>query len=146
MADEKPLATFDVEKINEAIRAKVRLAFLEAIPEDAWKAMIEKEIKVFIDPKERNYSYNSDRYQPSDFSRVVNEELTKWLRERMLKYLDSDEWRGKWENDPLTGLGHESMSKGVQKIVVEKAGEIVAGILGGAIQSAIIQMRNNRLL
>lgn len=137
MAD-NAVVPYDPTKLMDAVRDRIKAEFVGLIPEDTWKQMVAAEVKKFFAEETRS-GYQEDRKLPSLFSRVVWEELERNSRERVRTMLSSQEWQGRFgfSNNQQTCEASEM----VKKLVVEKSGEILAGILGGAIQQTIDSMR-----
>lgn len=129
------IAPYDATKLMDAVRDRIKAEFIGLIPEDAWKAMVAAEVKKFFEAKP-SPGYYENRNMPSDFQKTVWDELEKETRARMKTFLSSPEWNTRWEGD-----GKKDVSEAVEKIVVEKSGDILAAILKGAIQSTVEEMR-----
>ena len=132
---ENEVAPYDPKRLMDAVRDRIKAEFVGLIPEDTWKKMVKTEVEQFFAEKHDN-AYGTRRELPSDFQRVVWQELDKATRAKMKEYLESEEWQGHWKKNQLVA------GKAVRKLVVEKSGEIMANVLGSAIQATIEDMRN----
>jgi hypothetical protein len=90
MSDEKALATFDVNDMAKNMRARIRGEFMAQIPDEAFEALIKKEIDAFMNEKPRQYPRGRAQHDPSDFRKVCMDVM----RDRS----DSQEctWRAAW--------------------------------------------------
>lgn len=134
MAETNTVANYDPSKLMDAVRDRIKAEFVGMIPEETWKQMVSAEIKRFFEAKDSNH-YDRPRY--SDFQRVVWEEVDKNTRLRVKAFLDSPEWQSQWDGE------NNVMGEAVKKLMVEKSGEMVAVILGNAVQATLSGMRSN---
>ena len=132
---ENAIAPFDLEKINESIRARIRLAFVEAIPDEAWNAMIRKEVDAFMQTRHVETGYGSHQV-PSHFSDVVRSELTKELQVRIKQMLEGQEWQGHW-NGNMQNAGER-----IKALMIENSGEILNSWIGNIFQNMMSDLRN----
>ena len=131
MSDEKTVTTYDPEKIMDSVKARIRSEFVALIPDDAWKSLVKKSVDGFF---ERKRGYHGE--EPSEFDRLVTSLVHEEVKRRIVEYLQGPEWSAQYAS--ATGGG--MMSEAVAKIVKENVGEIVARILGGAIQQTLVEM------
>ncbi len=129
---------YDPSRLMDSVRDRIKAEFVGLIPEDAWKEMVKAEVDKFFEMQHDN-GYGNRTALPSAFRRVVWEELGTATKAKMKEFLASEEWTGKW--DPQ-GNGNLLASEAVRKLVAEKSGEILANVLGGAIQGVIQNMRD----
>ena len=130
---EQAVAPYDPEKLMDTVKARIRSEFVSIIPDDAWKAMVKKTVDKFF---ERERGYGDER--PSEFDRLVSNLIHEEIRKRMMEYFQGPEWQGRM--DSVTGKAR--MSEAIEKILKENASEIVARVLGNAMQSALQDMMN----
>lgn len=117
---------------------RVRGTIADLIPEDAWTAMVQKEVDLFLKETTREaYGYqnrNQDRV-PSGLATVVLKVLEEETRKRVLALLDLPEWGANWNVEG-------QVSHAVKELVVAHAPEIVQSLLGNAVQQFVQNMRN----
>lgn len=130
MANE--LAKIDLGKAAEELRDKIRSAFVDAIPPEAWTAMIQGELKEFTTPRRNSYS---SELLPSPLGAIVRAELEKLVKAKIAEMLASPEW-GSWDG---------KISEGVKAAILEHKDVLIESMLksmmGTAIQSMLSQMR-----
>jgi len=127
------LAPYDPAKIMDAVRDRIKAEFVSLIPEDAWKGLVDAEVKKFFEaPREDHYS----RGYPSDFQRTVWGCLEVEVKKRVKEYLDSPEWLEEWSNN-----GKPLASEAIKKVLIDNAPAVLANILGSAMQQTLSQMR-----
>lgn len=125
------MATYDPSKLMDSVRDRIRSEFVKLIPEEAWASLVKKEIDQFF--KEEASGYRS---QQSGFQRIVWGVLEDRVKDSLKEYFDSEEWRGSWNSN-----GKPVASKVVNDLIKNNMQEIVTGILGGALQSVLQNMR-----
>lgn len=129
------VSTYDPAKLMDAVRDRIKAEFVSLIPEDAWKKLVDAEVKKFFETTADN-GYSQNRTFPSPFGKIVWEELDKETRVRVKALLESSEWAEEWD-----GQGGRRASETVKKLITEKSGEILTNVIGGAIQQTIEAMR-----
>ena len=141
MAGDNTTAPYDPMQLMDAVRDRIKSEFVGLIPDGAWTELIKAEAEKFFKTKE-NPGYNSDRSPlPSDFQRIVWKELEAATSAKMKEFLASEEWTGKWGDNGQRRIASEA----VRKLVVDNSGEILAGVLGHAMQSTIEEMKNRMM-
>jgi hypothetical protein len=127
------LAPYDPAKIMDAVRDRIKAEFVSLIPEDAWKGLVDAEVKKFFEaPREDHYS----RGYPSDFQRTVWGCLEVEVKKRVQEYLASPEWSQTW-----TDAGKPMASEAIKKILTDNASAVLTNVLGAAMQVALEQMK-----
>lgn len=139
MADEKKeeITKFDPNKLVDRVRERVRGTIADLIPEDAWTAMVKKEIDLFLKETTReayNFNRNHERI-PSGLATAVHDVLEEETKKRVKAILDSPEWGANW-------MVEGQVSNAVKDLVVKHAPEIVQSLLGNAVQQFVQNMRN----
>lgn len=129
------IAPYDPAKLMDAVRDRIKAEFVALIPEDAWNKLVNVEVKKFFETTTSS-GYYENRTLPSPFGKIVWEELEKETRVRVKALLESSEWAGEWD-----GQGGRKASEAVKKLITEKSGEILATVIGVAIQGAIESAR-----
>ena len=129
----------------EALRAKIRTALVEIIPDEQWDKLIRLEIAYFFNEKEINpYYYHARPELTSGFKETVRSILAGLVKERVQDYLNSPEWSEQWK--PTLGGGGNTMlmSEGVSSVLRKYGLEIMQEWLGQGMQQILISMRNSR--
>ncbi len=122
------LVTYDPKSAAEAMQEKIRQEFLNHIPPEAWKQLIEGEIAKFTKPG-RDYN---NRDTPSGLATVINEVLRKKAAETLVEYLNGDEWRSQWNAN-----GKSVFSDAVKQIAADAAPAIVTSLMNGIVYNVI---------
>lgn len=138
MADEKKeeITKFDPNKLVDRVRERVRGTIADLIPEDAWTAMVKKEIDLFLKETTReSYGYNNNQRVPSGLATAVHDVLEEETKRRVKAYLDSPAWGANWTVEG-------QVSHAVKDLVVKYAPEIMQSLLGNAVQQFVQKMRN----
>jgi hypothetical protein len=130
------IARFEPEKLVDRVRERIRGTIADLIPEDAWTAMVQKEVDLFLKEttRERRYGYSHDSEKvPSGLAQVVHAVLTEETRRHVKMLLDGPEWQAGWNVS-----GHVSVA--VAALVKENAHSIVAALLGDAVQRFVSEI------
>lgn len=135
MADVK---AYDPMTLMSAVRDRIKGEFIGLIPDDAWTSLIKAEAEKFFE-KKQNSGYSDRAPLPSDFQSIVWKELETATKAKMQEFLASEEWTGKWDGQ------RNAAGAAVRALVVEKSGEIMANVLGHAMQSTIEEMKNRMM-
>ncbi|MFI5296498.1 MAG: hypothetical protein ACHREM_00250 [Polyangiales bacterium] len=127
-----PAAAFDPRKLAQQVQERVRGTIADLMPEDAWQAMIQREIKLWIDgaPATRS-NFDSRQEVPPGVRAVVQDVLKTMMKEKVREALNSPEWAGFWDGNKQM-IGPE-----VEKLVVTCAPEILRGILTDAVANVV---------
>lgn len=133
------IATINTMDLAAKVQERVRGALVDLIPEDAWKAMIQREIKLWMEgepAKNNNYdSYNNRSAIEPGIRRIVRAELESMFATNVKALLASEEWGGVWEG------GKKTVGPEIAKLITENAAELLSGMLKASIASVIAQMQ-----
>lgn len=120
----------NTSSLAEKVRERIQATFVELIPEDAWKKMVESEIERFTTDT-RNY--NGD--VPSPLRQMIQQQVRERMQVLVKQALDSPEFAPKWENNK------HMAADAVRTIVVEKAPEIFGAIFSQGVQDILNNMK-----
>ena len=74
------------ESITDKIKDRIKAAFLEVIPDDAWHTLIEQEINAFFNIEIRQYLIEGERSDGRDsWSRSKKKKETKHTKKKKTK-------------------------------------------------------------
>ena len=136
MSDATAVEKFDAGSFRERVEEKIKAEFMELLPDEMFRAMVQETIDRFTRPKPvKDYNGRVTRHDPSEFERIVLEVYEERLREAVKAELASEKWVGHWDN------GRQQASEAVSDLIVEHSGEILAGMLGSAIQEVVQQLQ-----
>lgn len=84
MSDDK-IQTLDLTDAADQIRDKIKLAFVDAIPDEQWKAMIQGELKKFMESRITYGGYRNETptKSPPEFEVMAQAELKKHMAEQL---------------------------------------------------------------
>lgn len=118
----------NTDTIKDKIRERIQKEFVELIPEEAWKALVEGEIKWFMtDTTSGSYHHNG----PSPLRDMVRRELENRFREDVRNQLTAMPM-GSWDTD-----GKMEASEAVKDLVKGIAPELWELAVGVVVQKAI---------
>ena len=130
-----------LENAAEQLKLKIRNAFVELLPEEQWKDMVETELKRFTETTTQpKYSGSFEKVEvPSQFSVICREVFGAYIKEEVSKILQSPEWREQW------GSGQRGeISAEIKAWLTEHSKEIiqstVQALAGQAAQQLITNM------
>jgi hypothetical protein len=126
MSDEKALATFDVNDMAKNMRARIRGEFMAQIPDEAFEALIKKEIDAFMNEKPRQYPRGRAQHDPSDFRKVCMDVMRDRTREAVEAVWASPEWTPQYNCES----GKYEIPEAVTKLMEEKSEVILKSVLG----------------
>lgn len=138
----------DIEKVTlenaaQQLKSKIRMAFVEMIPDEQWKEMVTAELKRFMHMQEIPPSWSGGEVKlvPSDFTRVCSEVFTEFVRGEIKATLSSPEWRESW-----SGSGRPQISEALKSWCTENAPKLiehtVQALAGSAAQAVLQNMRH----
>ena len=138
------LEKLDLSDAAGKIRERIQAAFVEIIPTAQWQAMIEAEIKKFVEPTRiRQYVSHGDWVAgPSELEKLVLVEAQKRALALVQKVLAENEWFGDiGSTDPQFRV-----SVMVKQYLAENHHGIIQAALqafvGTVVQAVIEQVRN----
>ncbi len=128
---------FDSQAYVNSIREKIRGHIVEAVPDEAWDAMIREEMDRFMTDRvvERS-GYSSRETIPSGARQVIVRVMTADIEAKMKALLSSPEWAGQWTMDKVVA------GELVGKLMVKHGGEIMNAWLETVMQQTLNGMRN----
>lgn len=128
MSDENALAKADLSSVRDLIAERIKASFIELMPEDVWKATVQKEIDSFIEPN----AYSRDKKSP--LQQIIETDIRERFAAQVKAELDKPEYRGYWDG---TNPGET-----VQKIVKGLVPEIVKSMFEEFVQRTVDQVRS----
>ena len=132
-AANQAIKAFDASDAMKQLRSKLKLAFVELIPEEQWEALLRDEFQKFT----RASTHNGQRV-PSGLEVAAQEVLQGLARERIKTVLNSPEWVEQYLNAP-------DISEAVKDYLVEHQEKIVQivlkNLIGGSIQDIVQDLK-----
>ncbi len=115
--NDKQLALSDIkQRVTDTIKAR----FAELIPDDEWAALIDQQVKLFLE---------------QDLPDIVKDELRQEFKHMAKAKLAKLEWQEQWTNDGTIA------SEAVTRLVQENADTIFASFVSNMVQACVNQMR-----
>lgn len=130
----KEVNVFDPTTFAEAIKERIKIEFLNFVPDEKLKSLIEAEIRYFFTEKKSpsNTSYR-DGYI-SDFSRVCNDIITEICRERVKQIIGT-----------LSLTDETNANKQVLEAVIARMPEIMSNMIAMLVTQTLQQIQTNSL-
>jgi uncharacterized Fe-S cluster-containing MiaB family protein len=125
---------FNPNDVVKTVRDRIRDQFVSLIPEEVFTKMVQSEIDAFMKPVESYYSHNQRRSPMQDVIAGVLEEAARTEVKQLLAD-PNGVWRTYWHDN-----GSADANTGVNKLLREHSGEIVARTLSTMFQSVLNQM------
>lgn len=138
MNDANVLTTVNTIDLAAKVQERVRGALVDLIPEDAWKAMIQREITLWMNGQTGRGSHGYGGYEPTiepGIRRIVRAELETMFKARVSELLASPEWAGTWEE------GKKTVGSEIAKLITENAPEILSAMLKQSIAQVVSNMQ-----
>lgn len=124
-----------LENAADQLKAKIRMAFVELLPEEQWKAMVMAELKRFTtDTTERDWNGNHKRV-PSAFESICREVLTEHTKNEIRALVCSPEWHGSWGPD-----GKQQISEAIKSWLTDNSQQLVQATVHAMIGQAAQQL------
>ena len=120
--------------IEKQIRDRIKASFVELIPEDAWKTLVQKEVAAFQEDK-RSYGGLTE---PSPLRRLIQTAMTDLFKEAIKQELSKPEYSTNMKGD----LKLEP-SQAVRDIVKGLLPEIVTEMTGSFVENVVTKLRSN---
>src|SRR5688572_5792464 len=114
---------FDPSTLMQGVKDRIKATFVSLIPDDQWDQMVKTEVDKFFIKRESGYQ---QRPVASDFSLLVSSMIEAEAKNRLAKYLESEDFQSIWNNN-----GQPSTAKAVEEIIVKNSGEIMVSAFGG---------------
>ena len=129
-------AIFKPETIADKVRERIQTSFADLIPEESWKAMVQKAIQDFTERRPGDYR-NNHQPQPSILQELIDKEIQRRFIEALKVELDKPEWRGLY-----TPTG-EQASAMVKELTLKMIPEMQAQFFAQMVQMFTGDLRNN---
>lgn len=130
------IQTVDLASAAEQLREKIKLSFVELIPQAQWDAMIQTEVTKFMQPVEqKDYYGRVTGHTTSQFSALCQKILEAQLKEELEKRVKDTKQHPKYFPDAntLLKLIEQWLDANYDKIMREFFGSV----FGGAVKTAI---------
>lgn len=135
MEEKLEVATFNADTLKETITEKIKKDFINMIPDDAFKNLVQTEIDWLFERTEKGSYENKRRTSP--FQEIVREELTDLFKKRITEELQKAEYMDEWN------CGKHNPGEAVKQIVKELAPDLVASLFSGLVQTTVGEIREN---
>ena len=108
--------------IKQRLTDQIKGQFAELIPHEEWEALIERETHNFM---------------AVEFPKIVKKCLTEKCKEVITNEFNGPRWVDHWNGY------YNAPGEAVSKLIREHSDVIVEGLIGGLVQGAVQNMRNN---
>ncbi len=133
---ENKVVKFNPDEVMARLKAKIKDAFIEIIPEEEWEDMIRKQYKSFFLDSQKKSGYGNDTIKvPSEFSTLAQEILKDIARDKMIKILNSPKYK-------ITNLINAELPKAINKMIIDSAPQIIESMIKQHVGFAVQQMQN----
>lgn len=139
MTPSKEVVQFKPQDFQEQLKEKIRAEIGNLIPDEQWTALVKQELDAFFNNKyEEGVGFQADTFRPAYLTKVCNEEIAKYCREKVQEVLRGEEWQKQWD-----GKGRAIASAAVSEILKQNANEIFASMFSGVAQNVVEYLQNN---
>ena len=130
--DTKEIVTMD--NLKSKITDRIKSSFVDLVPEEAWKIMVEKEVDHFINPQKDRYGSQNSKASPLEG--LIQAEIEDRFKRYIKTELDKPEY-STWFSDGET-------PPSFIKAVIEKAAPALISIMfGRVVEDAVMRIKNN---
>ncbi len=128
-----------LENAAEQLKAKIRMAFVELIPDEQWKEMVTSELKKFLQVQSipPASSWGDTKFVPSEFTKICDQVFREYIRTEIQTMLGSPEWRETWTHngrhmlsDAIKSWCTENSQKLIESTVQARAGQAAQALIG----------------
>ena len=131
--DDTTVAPFQPRSLHEAVTDRVRSSFVDLIPDDVWKEMVEREILNFTNVNRSGCGHGSAEGSP--FARLVKTELEGIFRAKIKAELDKPDWMG-----TFCGAGQDP-GDAVKEMMQQLIPAMLEAVFGNVVQQTVDQVR-----
>ena len=131
---ENEVALINIESLKDKVSDKIRASFVDLIPEDAWKAMVEKEIKRFITPPKPAYD---DKNPLSPLEGLIREELKSIFGAIIKEEFKRPEYVNQWHQNGKSGNDF------VKDIIKDNMPQIIQAVVGSMMNDIAVKITND---
>jgi hypothetical protein len=125
---------YDPARLMDAVRDRIKAEFVGLIPEDAWRQMVDAEIKRFFARTTVQTNYGRDtETRPSPFESLVAEMMRERSKELVRQALEAQ-----WDNTT-----QEHASPLLAECLAKYGQDIFAATFRGMFENALAGIRNN---
>ena len=138
MADE--VVKFDPSTLMQGVKDRIKSTFVSLVPDEAWEAMVKKEVDEYFKPRERyenGYSVNNKIYK-SEFDVLVRQLLEEESKKRVADFIKEKEFTEVWDTK-----GQKVAATALEEIIVKNSGAILVNILQQSFQAKLYQFESN---
>jgi hypothetical protein len=129
-------ATFSPASLQDKVQERIRASFVNLIPEDAWKVMVEREISYFTSPSRRG----DELVTPIGL--MIRAEIQERLKEKLKAHLDvvvQMEWDNNLQVHVPSAFSRE-IAASMAPLMVQ---HMFAGIVHNAVELMKHEMRRS---
>lgn len=125
-----------LENAADQLKAKIRMAFVELLPEEQWKAMVTAELKRFTEDKPAmRDGYGNWQPGGSEFSKICRDVFTEHIKNEIRALVCSPEWHGSWGPD-----GKQKISEAIKSWLTDNSQQLVQATVQAMIGQAAQQL------
>jgi hypothetical protein len=132
------IVRFDPNTLKDRISDRIKNSFVELVPEDAWKALVQAELDKFFKPQFVKHGYNDVKEEPSELSKIISAEIRERLMKAVEIELDKPEYQDKWNSGLQKNVGGDFANA----VCKELTNELVSSLFNGIVQSAVQRLRS----
>lgn len=122
--------------LTDLVRDRIQKDFVQIIPEENWKQLVEGVVQQFTVKKKRN-QYQNERYT-SDLEELVYADLETKAKELIKAELNKPEYTSMWN-----GMNETVASAAVQEICQQHGQAVFNKVISNMVGNVIMNMRSN---
>lgn len=137
MASPSDVVKFDPNTLTDRLRERIRNSIADLIPEEAWDALVKKEMDAFFTAQNTRDAYGSNRTVESVFAQELRAVMVAETKKRMTAMMAKPEWNVYWD-------GKELQTGGRLMELAKKAGDsIITNWLATALGMFVQNVKQN---
>lgn len=140
--EQRAIEAFNMADAAEALKTKLKNAFVEMIPEEQWEKLLKDEFDKFVNPRKVKDQYSREwKEVPSGLSELCQEILRDMAKDKLKEELKDPKWSTHWgydENQSIISCAIKEYLEDHQEELVRVA---VREFMGSTFQNLIDQMK-----
>lgn len=135
MPDDTAPVPFDPKSLIDTVKERVKAVYVALIPDEAWQAMVKKEVDWFLNPPVERDQYGNTVYRPAvpgSLTALVRTALGEIAQQQIKEFFAQPAWKVEY-NDAATGR----IPSAIAALVDQHMPEILRSLFGNALANVL---------
>lgn len=128
---------FDPGTLRDKISERIRTSFVDLIPEDAWRDMVQREINWFLTDEDRMGYGHVQEKRPSPLRALIGQELERRWKAKLVDELNKPEYGSDWSNEG------ESPREAIQEIIRQSSDALMKSMFGSIVRVGVEAVKSS---